>query len=66
MAHVPKTPKELRKMGVTAEFAFTVQEWQKQNELGSIEMIALLQDYQNYLIHIIIDKCQKDDAEVDE
>jgi hypothetical protein len=66
MAHTPKTPKELRKMGVTADFCFTVQEWQKQYELGSIEMIALLQEYAIYLSTHIIEKLQKDDVEVDE
>jgi hypothetical protein len=66
MAHVPKTPKELREMGLMATFGKMVDEWKDQNELGAIEIVALLQEYQNFLIHHIIWKCQKDNAEVDE
>ena len=59
MAEVPKTVKELREMGVVYTFGTMVNEWQIQNELGCIEMIALLQDYQNFLINQIIHKCRE-------
>lgn len=59
MAEIPKTMKELSRMGVLSSFGEVVGNFQKNNELGSIEMINLLQSYQSYLIEMIIYKCKE-------
>jgi hypothetical protein len=59
----PKTLKELRSMGVVASLAEQMLDFQKKNQIGTLEMVMMLQNYQCYLMDMMILAQEQEDEE---
>ena len=58
---IPKTTRELRKLGVTNRFVDFLVTFQKENQLKRIEMLEILQDCQLFLIENLICEMKEDE-----